>query len=199
METFTQRACPPLANLLCQGLFFFFPIFFLFLPFLMCLLQASTYHCPSRDCMSQNKFQRASLPIPQCTDLHKPPHRQSPLCLVCSCCLSSARLCSSAGLDQPPATFQRCPLPILMPLATDIPGSRLCKGMGQLSPTSSALGDEATGGMGMNGPWVLTAECTLTDMGVFHHKARKKQHKAGKTVAKYPVFKNNCERQEMQS
>lgn len=51
----------------------------------------------------------------------------------------------------------------------------------------------------MNGPWVLTAECTLTDMGIFHHKACKKQHKAGKTVAKCPVFKNNCERQEMQS
>lgn len=71
--------------------------------------------------------------------------------------------------------------------------------MGQLSPTSSALGDKATGGMGMNGPWVLTAECTLTGMGVFHHKACEKQHKAGKTVAKCPVFKNNCERQEMQS
>lgn len=44
----------------------------------------------------------------------------------------------------------------------------------------------------MNGLWVLTAVCALTDMGVFHHKACKKQHKVCKNIAKCLVFKNDC-------
>lgn len=37
----------------------------------------------------------------------------------------------------------------------------------------------------------LTAVCALTNMGVFHQKACKKQHKVCKNTAKCPIFKYN--------
>lgn len=37
----------------------------------------------------------------------------------------------------------------------------------------------------------LTAMCALTNMGLFHQKACKKQRKVGKNMAKCPIFKNN--------